>query len=86
MQETQETKVRSLGWEDFQKEKWQPTPVFVPEESHGQRSLAGYSPQGHKEPDTTEHARKLYHLIYIKNFLFKIILAIQQPLLFLYKC
>ena len=26
--------------------KWQPTPVFLPEESHGQRSLAGYSPQG----------------------------------------
>ena len=28
--------------------KWQPTPVFLPEESHGQRSLAGYSPWGHK--------------------------------------
>ena len=27
--------------------KWQPTPVFLSEESHGQRSLAGYSPQGH---------------------------------------
>ena len=58
MQETQETNVRSLGWEDSWKEKWQPTPVFSPEASHGQRSLAGYSPQGHKEPDTTEHARK----------------------------
>ena len=33
---------------------WQPTPVFLPGESHGQRSLAGYSPQGHKETDTTE--------------------------------
>ena len=32
-----------------------PTPVFLPGESHGQRSLAGYSPQGHKELDTTEH-------------------------------
>ena len=28
--------------------KWQPTPVFLPRESHGQRSLAGYSPRGHK--------------------------------------
>ena len=28
--------------------------VFLPRESHGQRSLAGYSPQGHKESDTTE--------------------------------
>ena len=33
---------------------WQPTPVFLPGEFHGQRSLAGYSPQGHKELDTTE--------------------------------
>ena len=28
---------------------WQPTPVFLPGESHGQRSLAGYSPRGRKE-------------------------------------
>ena len=33
---------------------WQPTPGFLPGESHGQRSLAGYSPQGCKELDTTE--------------------------------
>ena len=33
---------------------WQPTPVFLPGESHGQRSLAGYSPWSHKELDTTE--------------------------------
>ena len=39
---------------------WQPTPVFLPGESHGQRSLACYSPYGGKELDTTEvtqHAR-----------------------------
>ena len=30
------------------KRSWQPTPVFLPGESHGQRSLAGYSPWGHK--------------------------------------
>ena len=34
--------------------KWQPTPVFLPGESHGRRSLVGYSPRGHKESDTTE--------------------------------
>ena len=34
--------------------KWQPTPVFLPAKSHGQRSLAGYRPWGHKEWDTTE--------------------------------
>ena len=33
---------------------WQPTLVFLPRESHGQKSLEGYSPQGHKESDTTE--------------------------------
>ena len=32
----------------------QPTPVFFPGESHGLRSLAGYSPWGHKKSDTTE--------------------------------
>ena len=32
----------------------QPTPVFLPGESQGQRSLVGYSPWGHKESDTTE--------------------------------
>ena len=34
--------------------KWQPTPVFLPGDSHGQRSLAGYSPWGLKEADMTE--------------------------------
>ena len=34
--------------------KWQPTPVFLPGKSHGQRSLAGYSPWGHQESDTAE--------------------------------
>ncbi|KAB0377494.1 hypothetical protein FD755_011938, partial [Muntiacus reevesi] len=34
--------------------KWQPTPLFLPGKSHGKRSLAGYSPWGHKELDTTE--------------------------------
>ena len=34
--------------------KWQPTPVFLPGESHGQRSLGGYSLWGHKESDMTE--------------------------------
>ena len=34
--------------------EWQPTPVFMPREYHGQRSLVGYSPWGHTESDTTE--------------------------------
>ena len=44
MQETQMTWVRSLGWEDPWRRAWQPTSVFLPGESHGQRNLAGYSP------------------------------------------
>ena len=34
--------------------KWQPTPVSLPGKSHGQRSLVGYSPWGHKESGMTE--------------------------------
>ena len=35
--------------------EWQPTPVFLPGKSQGQRSLEGYSPWGRKELDTAEH-------------------------------
>ena len=38
----------------FWRRKWQPTPVFLPGESHEQRSLVCYSPWGRKESDTTE--------------------------------
>ena len=59
----QETWVRSLGWEDPQvgnipwRRKWQPTPVFLPRISHGQRNLVGYSPWGRKESDTSTHTQ-----------------------------
>ena len=42
--------VRKIAW----RREWLPTPVFLPGKSHGQRSLAGYNPQGHEESDTTE--------------------------------
>ena len=42
--------VRKISW----RRKWQPTSVFLPGESHGQRSLVGYSPWGRKESDMTE--------------------------------
>ena len=60
MQETQETGVQSLGQEDS-------TPVFLPGESHGQRSLADYSPQGRKESDMTE---RLHFTSYILSLSF----------------
>ena len=51
MQEAEfEPRLEEIPW----KRKWQPTPVFLPGEFHGQRSLVGYSPWGHKESDATE--------------------------------
>ena len=47
-------RVQPLGREDPWRRKWQPIPVFLPGESHGQRSLAGYSPWSRKGSDTTE--------------------------------
>ena len=45
--------IPSVGKMPWRRE-WQPSPVFLPGESHGQRSLVGYSPWGHTESDTTE--------------------------------
>ena len=50
----QETGVQSLGREDPLEKEMVPPPVFLPGETHGQRSLVGYSPWGHEELDTTE--------------------------------
>ena len=53
--ETQEMLVRFLGWEDpLEEENGNPTPVFLPETSHGQRSFVGYCPKGCQESDMTE--------------------------------
>ena len=46
--------------------EWQSTPTFLSAESHGQRSLAGYSPWGHKESDTAER-------LTLHNYILKII-------------
>ena len=45
--------VRRIPW----RREWQPTPVFLPGESHGQRTLVGCSPRGHKVSDMAEHSR-----------------------------
>ena len=49
-----ETRVQSLGQEDPLEKEMATHPVLLPGESHGRRSLVGYSPWGHKESDTTE--------------------------------
>ena len=59
--------VQSLGQEDPWRSAWQPIPVFLPGESHGQRSLEGYGLLGCQElgmTAVTEHARP-YSNIYI---------------------
>ena len=43
--------------------KWQPIPLFLPGNFHGQRSLAGYSPWSLKESDTTDHTHMAYYII-----------------------
>ena len=54
MQEVQETRVSSLGGEDPVEEGMATHPVFLPGESHGQRSLVGHSQWDRKESDMTE--------------------------------
>ena len=39
--------IGSLGWEDLLEQGMQSTPLFLPEKSHGRRSLVGFSPWGH---------------------------------------
>ena len=43
-------RIRKIPWS----RKWEPTPVFLPGESHGQRGMVGYSPWGCKESDMRE--------------------------------
>ena len=64
-----ETQVRTLSQEDFQRQEWLSTPVFLPGEFHGQRILVSYSLGGWKELDTAEQLTislsdiKYFHII-----------------------
>ena len=58
---------------------WQPTPVFLPGESYGQRSLAGYRSWGRKELDTTEVS--LRAVACFLSFLFIFFLFLKQGVL-----
>ena len=56
--------VRKIPWS----RKWQPTPVFAPGKSHGQKSLADYSLQSHKESDMTKHTHCIKSLDWCQQF------------------
>ena len=70
------------------RKKWQPTPVFLPGKPYKQRSLVGYSPQGHNESDTTElahsyisvHACMLSCFSHVRLFATLWMVACQAPL------
>ena len=51
-------------WKSPYSRKWQPAPVFLPGKPHAQRSKAGYSPQGCRETDMTEHAHIVTSIMY----------------------
>ena len=71
----QETWVGKILW----RRAWQPTAVFLPGESHEQRSLMGYSPCGHKELDMTERLSTAHtaHKIYRQHLNFQIYIKIK---------
>ena len=60
--------VRKILW----RREWQPTPVLLPGKSHGQSSIVGYSPQGHKELDTTERVHFLSFTFFIPVLLYSV--------------
>ena len=60
--------VEKIPW----RRKWQPTPVFLPGKSHGQRSLVGYTPWGSKELDMTEWL----HFITLNTLCWKLLIFI----------
>ena len=60
---------------------WQPTPEFLPGKSHGQRSLAGYSPQDLKESDTTEQPNDILFWILFHYRLLQVLVLHSRSLL-----
>ena len=53
--------------------EWQPNPVFLPGEVHGQKNLVGYNPRGCKESDMTEHTHTEMEVLDQKECLLPII-------------
>ena len=69
-----ETQFRFLSQEDPCTRTWQPTPVFLPGESHGRRSLASYSSWDPKQSDmteATEHGMAYYVIYTVRSLSFQ---------------
>ena len=64
----QETRVRPLAGNTRWRKAWQPMPVFLPGESHGQRILVGYSPWFRKESDMTDVMSTAQHSVTQQRF------------------
>ena len=64
-----ETQIRSLGWEDPLEKEMATHSSFLPRKSHGQRTLAGYSPWGLKESDRTEQLQFPFLSFLIKQWM-----------------
>ena len=65
---TPETLVDPWVWKILWRRAGQLTPAFLPGKSHGQRSLASYSPWGHIESDMTEVIEHVYKHVFIPMF------------------
>ena len=66
--------------------KWQPTPIFLPGEFHGRRSLAGYSPWGHEESDTTEATKHECSSAIWQSSKLSIVMAAEYPIVWVEHC
>ena len=73
----QETHVQSLGREYLLVKEWLSTPVFLPEEFHGQRSLVSYSSWGCKESDMVEQLT-LSHFHFQQFFMLNLLLLYRK--------
>ena len=63
----QETRFDPWVWKIPWRRDWLPTPVFLPGEFHGQRSLEGYSPWSCEESDTTEQPTQSSQVVDLLN-------------------
>ena len=68
------------------RKKWQPTPIFLLGESHGQRSLTGYSPQDRRDWDTTLGLVCLDLVVFISPFIFVWPIATVKTVMFIQSC